>query len=54
MNAQTRKLEKAAAWNGRSQGALAAHLRGGAGKHDPRPNRQRTRATSLRAALRDS
>lgn len=38
----------------RSMGAMAANLRGGAGKHDPRPNRQRTRQTSLRAALRDA
>lgn len=35
-----------------SPGALAAHLRGGAGKHDPRPNRQRTRAAAKAAAIR--
>lgn len=38
----------------RSEGAMAAHLRGGAGKHDSRPNRQRTRATAKRAAMRDA
>lgn len=38
----------------RSEGAMAAHLRGGGGKHDSRPARQRTRATQLRAALRDA
>lgn len=38
----------------RSPGAMAAHLRGGAGKHDPRPNRQRTRQAAFRAALRDA
>lgn len=34
-----------------SPGAKAALLRGGAGKHDSRPNRQRTRATQKRAAM---
>ena len=37
----------------RSKQARLAYERGGAGKHDSRPNRERTRATSLRAALAD-
>lgn len=35
-----------------SPGAKAALLRSGGGKHDPRPRRERTRATAKRAALR--
>lgn len=35
-----------------SPGAKAALLRGGAGKHDPRPNRQRTRGQAKRAAIK--
>jgi hypothetical protein len=34
-----------------SPGAKAALLRSGAGKHDPRPNRLRTRSTAKRAAI---
>ena len=39
----------------RSRVALAAHLRGGAGKHaDRRTRRLRTRQATNRAALRDT
>lgn len=38
----------------RSTVGLGMILRGGAGKHDARPNRQRTRQTAMRAALRDA
>ena len=31
-----------------------AHLRGGAGAHDPRPNRQRSRGDARRAAIREA
>lgn len=43
-----------AALHTKSAVRVAAHLRGGAGKHDSRPNRQRTRADAKRAAMRDA
>lgn len=41
--------------NGRSEGALAAHLRGGAGKHlDRRTKRNRTRSAQKARAIQDA
>lgn len=41
--------------NGRSEGALAAHLRGGAGKHaDRRTKRLKTRGAAKSFAIRDA
>lgn len=45
------KQVKPAAMRTSSPGAKAALLRSGAGKHDPRPNRQRTRSAQKRAAI---
>lgn len=50
--AKKTKAPEFAAMRTSSPGAKAAILRGGAGKHDARPNRQRTRTDQKRAAIR--
>lgn len=47
------KRGKSAAQRTGSPVALEAHLRSGAGKHDNRPSRQRTRGDAKRAAIRE-
>lgn len=50
--AKKHKAPEFAAMRTSSPGAKAAHLRSGAGKHDSRPNRQRTRGAAKAAAIR--
>lgn len=37
----------------RNHHAVAAHQRSGAGKHDPRPRRRKTRGAAKRAAIQE-